>query len=373
MTICEGTCSPASGTIRGHVNQRFTAFPSGNGIEIARDCSGFPRIKADSGVLFPRKSRNQSRMAYIRSNKYGFRAEVEKKGVRESRTFPTKRLAQEWANRRELEISANETVKRSYTFGELCDKYIEQITSKKAGKKWEQARIETFRAFFGDVPLSEVGQPQIAAWRDDRLKRVTGGTVLREKNILSNMFNVSRLEWHWHDLRPFDGVKMPKENEEREAVWRWQQIKRVLRYPCSGKTQEVIDLFHIALRTSLRLQECIAAPALFDKDRQVVVLPPEFNKTKRTDVVPIGRIGAKLLQRKPFTVEPNEASTLFADLTGRLGIDGLTFHDTRATALTYLARKVDVMRLAKISRHRDIRILQRRYYRERPEDISRLI
>ena len=72
-------------------------------------------------------------------------------------------------------------------------------------------------------------------------------------------------------------------------------------------------------------------------------------------------------------MKPNEASTLFADLTGRLGIDGLTFHDTRASALTYLSRKVDVMRLAKISRHKDIRILQRRYYRERPEDISKVL
>lgn len=166
---------------------------------------------------------------------------------------------------------------------------------------------------------------------------------------------------------------MPQENEEREAVWRWQQIKQVLRAPVDGKTKEVVDAFHIALRTSFRLQEVLIAPTIFDKKRQVCVVPPEFNKTKRTETVPVGRIAAKLLQRPAFIVEPNEASTLFADLTGRLGIDGLTFHDTRASALTYLSRKVDVMRLAKISRHKDIRILQRRYYRERPEDISKVI
>lgn len=305
--------------------------------------------------------------------KTGWRVQVYKNGTRKSKTFPTKTEARAWGQRMEVEL-ADAKAALLFTFGEACNKYLAEVTVNKDGAKWEAARIETFRTFFGDTTLlSDIQAPQIAAWRDDRLKHVTGGTVLREKNVLNNIFTIARQEWHWCEHRPFEGVKMPQENEEREAVWRWQQIKRVLRYPAAGKTKEVIDLFHIALRTSLRLQECIIAPTLFDPKRQVLTLPPEYNKTKRTETVPIGRIAAKLLQRPAFVVDPNEASTLFADLTGRLGIDGLTFHDTRASALTYLSRKVDVMRLAKISRHKDIRILQRRYYRERPEDIAKSI
>lgn len=276
-----------------------------------------------------------------------------------------------WGQRMEVEL-ADEVQATAFTFGDACDKYIAEVSVNKDGEKWEVARVETFREFFGgDTLLAEISAPQIAAWRDARLEKVTGGTVLREKNVLNNIFTRARDEWHWCTHKPFTGVKMPRENEERQVVWRWQQIKRVLRAPAEGKTREVIDAFHIALRTSLRLQEVLIAPTLFDRKRQVLPLPPEYNKTKRTETVPIGRIAARLLQRPAFVVEPNEASTLFADLTGRLGIEGLTFHDSRATALTYLSRKVDVMRLAKISRHTDIRILQRRYYRERPEDISR--
>ena len=74
-----------------------------------------------------------------------------------------------------------------------------------------------------------------------------------------------------------------------------------------------------------------------------------------------------------FTVGPNEGSTLFSRLCRELLIEGLTFHDARATALTHLSRKVDVMTLAKISRHKDLSLLLNVYYRKSADDIARLI
>jgi len=38
--------------------------------------------------------------------------------------------------------------------------------------------------------------------------------------------------------------------------------------------------------------------------------------------------------------------------------------------LTHLAKKVDVLTLAKISRHRDLKILMAHYYRETPDQIA---
>ena len=64
---------------------------------------------------------------------------------------------------------------------------------------------------------------------------------------------------------------------------------------------------------------------------------------------------------------------LFSKLCRELLIEGLTFHDTRATALTHLAKKVPVEVLAKISRHKDISLLVNVYYRPKASDISRLI
>jgi integrase len=89
--------------------------------------------------------------------------------------------------------------------------------------------------------------------------------------------------------------------------------------------------------------------------------------------IPIGRRAAKYLVRPAFTVNPNEASTLFAKLTKSLLIDGLTLHDARATALTHLSKKVDPMTLAKVSGHKDLSLLMNTYYRPKPEDIAKLL
>ena len=333
------------------------------------------RIKARSVIGFPQISRtvrDAGTEMYIRKYKNGYRCEVEKHGVRESRTFETKRLAQEWGKRRELEINPATVKAEVHLFHDVCDRYLRDVSSRKDGFKWETLRINAFKEHFGNVPLDSLRQPQMASWRDSRQVEVTGGTVRREKTLLNHIFTIARLEWHYIDFKPFEGVKMPADNEVREQVWGWKLIKRVLRAPATGKTQEAKEAFHIALRTAMRLQEVLAAPALFDKARQVVDLPPELDKMNRRRVIPIGRIAAKLLDRPAFVVDANEASTLFSDLLGCLGIEGMMFRDSRATALTHLAPKLTILQLQKVSGHKDIRMLAR-YFREAPEAISRLI
>lgn len=115
----------------------------------------------------------------------------------------------------------------------------------------------------------------------------------------------------------------------------------------------------------MRLSEVLQAPG--NLNGRVVTIK---TKTEGRAEIPVGRIAARLLAREPFTVGPNEASALFSRLTRQQMIDGLTFHDARATALTLLARKVDVMVLARISRHKDISLLHRVYYRATADEIA---
>ena len=164
---------------------------------------------------------------------------------------------------------------------------------------------------------------------------------------------------------------MPAENQPRHQIWNWKLIKRVLRANRTGKMAEVKLAFHISLRTGMRLSEVLAAPAGFDPKRRVVVL--DSSKTTGRVEIPIGRIAAKLIQGAKFTLNAHDAGVLFGKLCKELLIEDLTFHDARATALTHLSRKVDVMVLAKISRHKDLRILQQVYYRATPEQIARMI
>ena len=304
-------------------------------------------------------------MASITPHKDGFRAFVYVKGKRATKVFQRKRDAQTWAMKKEAELEALAGL-GAHTFHTAVVHYLETVSAHKRSPEWERRRFMAMLNNFGhDTYLAQIDSARIGQWRDERLKTVSGSTVQREANLLRHLFSLAADEWRWLDRNPFRGVRLPKESEPRHQVWKWQQIKRVLRHPCSGKTAEVVYAFHVALHTGLRLQEVITGR--YDPARRVIDL--EKTKTGGRVSVPVTRRAMKVLPWKG-TVDANEASVLFSKLTRSLLIEGLTFHDSRATALTLLSRKMDVMTLARISRHRDLRTLLNTYYRESAEQIA---
>jgi integrase len=77
-------------------------------------------------------------------------------------------------------------------------------------------------------------------------------------------------------------------------------------------------------------------------------------------------------KERVFTVDSQVASTLFRRARMRAKIDDLTFHDSRHDAITRLAQKLNVLQLARMVGHRDIRSLQT-YYNETAESMARLL
>jgi integrase len=318
-------------------------------------------------------------MPSIQKHGEKWRAQVFKNGVRKSAVFDQKRQAQEWGIRTEAELSLRDQLKAGgKTFGQAASLYQATVSVSKKGRgpTWEAARLGVMTEFFGaKTPLSKITSERIGQWRDKRLESVTGSTVQREANLLRNLLLTAKNEWKWINHHPFEGVKLPDAEPPRELVWGWREIRRVLRYCETGgpKTQEMGRAFHLALRTAMRLKEVLQARLV----GQIAVLG-DTKTTRKGQVVkvPLTRQGRRLLSMcPPFTIGENEASALFWQITVACGIrepeqDGLTFHDSRATALTLMARKMDVMTLARISRHRDIRMLMQRYYRETPEQIA---
>jgi len=308
-------------------------------------------------------------MAYIRKFRDKWRAEVQRHGHRVTHVTETKREAQAWALKKEAELDALKG-SRGQTLGVAFDHYLKTVTAHKAGERaaqWEAARFAAMLGYFGEgARLAEIDSERIGQWRDHRLQTVSSATVNREANLLRHVFTLAANEWRWIERSPFKGVRLPKDNPARTSTWPWQLIRRVLRAQRTGKTRQMIGAFHVALHTGMRLSEVLAAKV----EGKVAVLPKD--KTTAGPVrVPLARKGAALLARYgPFTVGANEGSTLFSRLCGELLIEGLTFHDSRASALTWLSRRVDVMTLARISRHLDLKILLNTYYRESAESIA---
>lgn len=308
-------------------------------------------------------------MAYIRKYRDKWRAEVQRHGIRATKLCDTKRDAQAWALAKEAEL---DRLKGSggKTLGDAVDKYLQTVSITKRKPEWEARRFAYFMEHFGaQTYLVDITSEALGEWRDTRLKTVTGATVQREANLFKNLFTVAVDEWRWLERNPFRGVRMPEQAESRHQIWGWKQIKRVLRADRQGKMGEVIHAFHISLHTGMRLAEILNGT--FDAKRQVFCLPRSKTSNRPVEV-PVPRRAVKLLN-KTFSVGANEASTLFSRLVAQLQLGDLHFHDARATALTLLSRRVDVMTLARISRHKDLRVLMNTYYRETAEEIARRI
>lgn len=316
-------------------------------------------------------------MASITEHGDGFRAAVKYRGVRRSAVFPTRREATRWAAKVEEQIDAGLFDRKAkHTFSEACDEYLDRVVAKlkkESSRQWYTRRVEEFRSHFGEMPITDIGPQHIAAWRDERLRTVSASTVIRQFTVLRRMLKVARREWRWIETEPHKDVEMPTHGAPRRAMWRWQQIRRVLREGRrSGyKTAQAVQAFHLSLRTAMRLQEVLVAPRAIRG--RTVVLQPDQTKTRERRHIPIPAKGLRLLlAQEPFEVGANEASALFSRLLKRLQITGLRFHDARATALTLLARKHDILTLARISGHRDINQLNE-YYRESDDDIAKRI
>lgn len=319
-------------------------------------------------------------MASIRKYADKWRVEVYKNGQRHSKLCETRAEAQHWGVQKELELDAIKS--QGHTLEAAVELYLQTVTPKKkdSTQKWERHRFGYILDHFGkNTLLGKITSKQIGQWRDQRLKTVAGSTVLRESSLIRNLFTVACDEWGWLEKHPFKGVKLPEHNPPREQVWGWREIRRLLRFCAASpglKTREVGAMFHIALRTGLRMKEALAAKL---EGNVIVLMDTKTTKAGRMVKVPTTTQGRRVMQQyagiERTQMNANEASTIFHKACVQCGLrqpneDGPTFHDARATALTHMSRRMPVQVLQRISRHRNINILVNTYYRESAEQIA---
>lgn len=75
---------------------------------------------------------------------------------------------------------------------------------------------------------------------------------------------------------------------------------------------------------------------------------------------------------KFFSVSSSSCDALFRKIVRRCDIENLHFHDTRREGTSRLSKKVDVLTLAKITGHKDIRMLLT-YYETDMSEVAKLL
>src|SRR3546814_4409106 len=81
---------------------------------------------------------------------------------------------------------------------EALQRYADEISPTKRGARWEQIRINAFIRDHNlfQRPIASFTGPDIAEWRNKRLRKVAASSVNRELCLLSSVFTYAMKEWH---------------------------------------------------------------------------------------------------------------------------------------------------------------------------------
>lgn len=304
-------------------------------------------------------------MASIRRRGTKWRAEVYRDGKRESGTFLTKAQAVAWAQQSEAELIGERLPDRSVK--EALQRYAREVSPTKRGERWEVLRLALLeRDALAAVRLPKLRPADLAEWRDRRLQRVSGASVRRELNLIQSVFKKCRKEWGWLNSDPLADIDRPPNPASRRRRISQDEIDRVtLALGYNGGAPETVSdrvalAFLFAIETAMRSGEILGLHWR-DVGEKSVTLPMTKNGDRRQ--VPLSPRAREILALLPrseapcFGLESAQRDALFRKARDRAEIPNLHFHDSRAEAVWRLSKKLDIMELARVIGHRDLRSL----------------
>lgn len=299
-------------------------------------------------------------MASILPHGKRWRAQVARKGIRESKVFESKGAAVAWAGRREAEIIAGDRGEvPNLTVKDLLGRYRLEVSARKKGARAEGIRLEALeRSRIALVRLRSLDTPHASEWQKTRLQAVSEASVRRERNLLNNVFQIAVKEWRWLRKNPFDGVRRPKDSRPKTRVATEGEIAELLQEASPQLRRAIV----VALETGMRASEIASKPRI---NGRVAYLVDTKNGEARE--VPLSE---KAIAAFPVDLTAGSISGLFKRLTASLGFGDLTFHCLRRTAATRLSKKLDPWELCAMFGWKDPRIPLKHYYSANAETMA---
>lgn len=318
----------------------------------------------------------------IRKRGRSWRAEVCVKGKRTSATFDTRAQAESWKAKQKGLLEAGIYAGTGTTVQDMLDRYDEEVTSKKTvdDLSGDWSRLKMFAASsLATVRLTDLSAAHIAVWKKARLEAVSPGTCRRDLTLLSAICSLAVREWHWLEINPCKGVARPKEPEHRDRILNDEELQDLLKAldyeegkPIKSVKQRTALAVLFALETAMRRGEICNLRT--DQITGRVARLPKTKNGKRRDV-PLSKRALEILQLVGpdlFQMRPDSVTQAFNRAVKKASIEDLRFHDLRHTAITRLARKLPVMDLARMTGHKDLKMLMV-YYNASAESIADLL
>ena len=324
-------------------------------------------------------------MASFRQHGNGWQARIRKQGYPDiTKSFHALLDAEKWARSVESDIDKGQFVSideaQRTTLADLIARYLVEVTPTMKGAKADTIRLKAImRRPISRWSMANLSASKIAAYRDDRLKVVSGGTVIRELAYLSSIINHARREWGINVPNPVQMVRKPQSPPSRGRVLTDNEVEMLLQAlePTGRRSHWTKPSVQLALATAMRRGELLSLKwEHLDLQGRTAFLPDTKNGDSRT--VPLSSVAVGVLAGLPRHISgfviPVKFCTLVAAFkrgTRRAGLDDVRFHDLRRTAITRMAEKLpNVIELAAVSGHKSLMVLKQ-YYRPDASELAR--
>lgn len=256
------------------------------------------------------------------------------------------------------------------------DLYRQKVSILKKGYAQEKYRLEQIsRSFLGKKAVRSITSVDIATYRDMRLEEInprtkkplSNATVRLEMSLLSNFFDIARIEWGLCDDNPVKNVRKPKPAPGRDRRITAREERLILRYCHAHPNQELYSIFMLAIETAMRQGEILKLRwEHINLKYRVAHLPETKNGSKRD--VPLSNKARDVLIRlgvkstgEVFAYTQNGLKSTWRFMMIKLGIEDLHFHDIRheATSRLFELGTLDMMEIAAITGHKSLSMLRR--------------
>ncbi|MDR5771792.1 MULTISPECIES: site-specific integrase [unclassified Caballeronia] len=311
-----------------------------------------------------------------------WQAKVRRKGFpAQSKAFASRAEAEVWARSIETEYDKGHTVDhsdaRDTILRGLLRQYLSEVVPRQRGFEPEGHRVRfLMRQPVTAFSLTNLTRSALVAYRDNRLRTVSGSTVRKELLVMRRAIEFGRKELGLYLAEnPLDWIRLPDENEARDRRLLPGEEERLLVECQAARAPYLLPLVVIAIETGMRQSEMLGLTwERIDTARRVVYLPTTKNGQPRG--VPLTRRAVQALEsmrnarvyqwsREPaggpfLHVSATVVRHAFMRARDKAGMHDLRFHDLRHEAVSRLfERGLNVMEVGSISGHKTLSMLRR--------------
>lgn len=303
---------------------------------------------------------------------------------KQTKTFETLEEAENWAYGVEADIRRGTFVDRRAAqrvkFRQILLRYERDVLPTKRGADAERPRIRALmKHHLADKWLADLGPQDFSSYRDERLRAVGPGSVLRELGLISSVLTCAIKDWGYPIENPIPKLRRPAQPEKRSRRLTEDEEGRLLDSARASQCRapQLADAIVLAIETGMRAGEIVGlSRASVNLNGHYVTLRQTKNGSSR--IVPL-TAKAEAVLRKLCHAASGEKLFSFYDTRGlsaafrrarkRAGIEDLTFHDLRHEAASRLSARIpSPSLLAKIMGWRTLQMAMR-YYDPTPKEM----